>query len=815
MSKVAVIAVHGVADQKPSDTVHAIADLLANIDADDGPRYETASEVPLDIPVRPVPVPDEGNASATFFDRAAALRCGDRKTIRQRGVDAGLEFMSGLLAGYQLDGPDETYHTIVAQMRRPPDGVDVHVFEMYWADLSRVATNWIRMFAEVFQLLFHVGSLGVHVVNAAEAYETAVPGPWRLWAWAQRIAADSLSIGFPVLNLTLVAIGVVLAVQATPDSASGAAAWFLGGLLLSSAAGYGVFRLAPRRRTLWIIPLAIFVTTTVAAAGRVMGWWPSVGYARETLATETLLVSTALVGVLVSLYNRVRPRSLRYAAIVGALIGPFFLAEIWTSYGDLLTACLRVAEVAFLALGFMWLVFIVASWIVFVASARVVWQARGEASDRVRRAAWTARVTLAVSATMYLVLTILLWNGASYASSGRLGQYWYAPSPLTSAITGLPEGAWADRFVQGLVRYAASVGFGYLLILCGLAGVLAIYAVAPIAVTEVFPYRRIVDGRRTGSWLDNGFHLLRHSGRLLCVGVFVAMPVGVALMLVQGHERWMGPTDLALGYGATLLVPVAGLVAFGGRLKALALGFRNILDVLLDVDNYLREQPAASAPRARICARFASLLRYVYPRYDAVVIIAHSQGTVIAADLLRFFVAADCAALDPTLARPPRVPVYLFTMGSPHRQLYGLRFPHLYRWARHALAPGSMRRSDDIVATTGPDPAELDVSIWVNAYRSGDYIGRHLWRPDGCEFAFEIGNAPIEQPWRLSDAPPFASVNRSPGNRREFCIGAGAHTHYWDRTAPQVARQLDELVSYAAAGKTSLDPPPAAARVQV
>lgn len=299
------------------------------------------------------------------------------------------------------------------------------------------------------------------------------------------------------------------------------------------------------------------------------------------------------------------------------------------------------------------------------------------------------------------------------------------------------------------------------------------------------------------------------------IGVFLAMPIGVALMMVGGHERWMGPTDVALKYGAALLVPVAGVVAFGGRLKSLVLGFRNILDVLLDVDNYLREQPCTSAPRARICARFASVLRYVYARYDAVVIVAHSQGTVIAADLLRFLVAADCGALDPSLSRPPKTPIYLFTMGSPLRQLYGLRFPHLYRWARHGLSRGSMKRTDEIASTTGPDPAELDVSIWVNAYRSGDYIGRYLWRPDACDFAYEIEAMKIVQPWRRSNAAPFSSVNRAPGNRREFCIGAGAHTHYWDRTAPQVALQLDELVSFAAQGKTSLDPPPVSRRVEV
>ena len=31
-------------------------------------------------------------------------------------------------------------------------------------------------------------------------------------------------------------------------------------------------------------------------------------------------------------------------------------------------------------------------------------------------------------------------------------------------------------------------------------------------------------------------------------------------------------------------------------------------------------------------------------------------------------------------------------------------------------------------------------------------------------------------------------------NRREFCIGKGAHQHYWDGTAPQIALELDALI---------------------
>jgi hypothetical protein len=33
------------------------------------------------------------------------------------------------------------------------------------------------------------------------------------------------------------------------------------------------------------------------------------------------------------------------------------------------------------------------------------------------------------------------------------------------------------------------------------------------------------------------------------------------------------------------------------------------------------------------------------------------------------------------------------------------------------------------------------------------------------------------------------------GTRVEECIGAGAHTHYWDDTAPEVGAMLDGFVA--------------------
>jgi hypothetical protein len=188
--------------------------------------------------------------------------------------------------------------------------------------------------------------------------------------------------------------------------------------------------------------------------------------------------------------------------------------------------------------------------------------------------------------------------------------------------------------------------------------------------------------------------------------------------------------------------------------------------------------------------------------YDGIVIIAHSQGTVVTADLLRFVRAEGEAArmanrdYDPQLARlaTGELPVSLFTMGCPLRQLYGWRFPRLYGWARHDDDDSMDQwQAGDLDVphrkmVPQPDPGRLGVRGWVNAYRSGDYVGRFLWRTDRCGYVWrsDIGGSPLDAP---------KQHNSTDGKYRlEFCIGAGAHTHYWDRTGEPIARELDRLI---------------------
>jgi hypothetical protein len=111
-------------------------------------------------------------------------------------------------------------------------------------------------------------------------------------------------------------------------------------------------------------------------------------------------------------------------------------------------------------------------------------------------------------------------------------------------------------------------------------------------------------------------------------------------------------------------------------------------------------------------------------------------------------------------------PLALVTLGSPLRNLYAERFPLLYRW---------MGSREAGFAAAGPAAKDLGATEWVNAYRSGDYVGRVIWTPDKDPEVFDIGKA------------------RRAADRTEFCLGAGAHTHYFSDDAAALAVEIERL----------------------
>ena len=89
---------------------------------------------------------------------------------------------------------------------------------------------------------------------------------------------------------------------------------------------------------------------------------------------------------------------------------------------------------------------------------------------------------------------------------------------------------------------------------------------------------------------------------------------------------------------------------------------------------------------------------------------------------------------------------------------------------------------------------------WINAYTSGDYVGRWLWSrpplPKG-----DRSNTIIDELVRRYDvyrAPADVAALRAQLQdcaQLDVCLGAGAHTHYFEPEQGLVAAIVDELIA--------------------
>lgn len=82
----------------------------------------------------------------------------------------------------------------------------------------------------------------------------------------------------------------------------------------------------------------------------------------------------------------------------------------------------------------------------------------------------------------------------------------------------------------------------------------------------------------------------------------------------------------------------------------------------------------------------------------------------------------------------------------------------------------------------GPRACDLGVQRWLNGYTTGDYVGRWLWHADSRRY-----ETASRQAVRAELAGSASEI--------DVCLGAGAHTHYFDvdleEAAPPAAKVVD------------------------
>ncbi|HET7793192.1 MAG TPA: hypothetical protein VFL64_07390, partial [Rhizobacter sp.] len=219
--RVAVIVVHGIADQVRGQTASDVAVLLAA-----GQQAQiTATDLPIAItPVDPaVPLARWNprgwierisksmlqSLRSDFVDAHHGMRPADAKAApdtevtqtRNNFVDHGVRFTDYLFAK-STERRDEheaprNYEMPLRQVRSADRETDV--FEMYWADLSRLGGGVARILAELFTLLFHLAKLGTDTISLADVVlpqSTVLHWLARMHRWANWVFSRVLALLF-------------------------------------------------------------------------------------------------------------------------------------------------------------------------------------------------------------------------------------------------------------------------------------------------------------------------------------------------------------------------------------------------------------------------------------------------------------------------------------------------------------------------------------------------------------------------------------------------------------------------------------------
>jgi hypothetical protein len=836
--RVAVVVVHGIADQRAGQTVREVARLLCH-GADGAPPYVQGEIQDVLIPVEKLApgggLPQEilstaqrvrgkpgvarrrPGAPSGFYlaqqpassgegaadGRAEGAKPPEPKRHEPESPDLGIALNDYLLGRLVLPEGDALYESTRISLRRRADDRPVDVYEMYWADLSRLATGGMSALSSLYQLFFHLSTLAADLVDQV-ALGANGGACWRLlqrlhaWmAWLMRGPIALLQLAM----LLMVVFGAAALVPPELRDQLLVAAFALSSILLSALAALGWLRRAsaPAR---WAQLLLLLVAASVSLALAVLTLTAE-GVAPRVYFWAGAWAVALLGSYLIERYSGVAQgvRWLGHLVVLASVValcvdGEVLVSQVTTLREWMVTAALNVGEWLLAGVLLVWAAFVALQ---IVALLLGLWLGRGR-DEAAKASLHTARLALIGSSGLLVVLSLVLWSVISFVAGHSLTDLFYTPIVFGSGYRS------AEIFLEGRVQTLGGF-FTPLVLAFALLLAAAVLVLLPSLMEEISPTTNAdakgarkgaaERSRRLGGWLGGGIRLLGTVFKwLVPLGAIAGSGVYLAFVLRQFAFTIGGGGDLVAWLAGLLelfqgeALVAAGKWLAGGAVTIAALGsrfthtfgrLRVAIDAVLDIDNYFADPPSRQPPRARIYSRYASLLAYLRERgYARIVIVAHSQGTVISADLLRHLHAQG--RLQGLIGA---LPIALVTVGSPLRDLYAERFPLLYRWV-------DSRETD--FANAAPAAADLGAIEWVNACRSGDYVGRFIWTPDRDAARFGV-----------SMIGPDGRVDaQRAGDRTEFCLGAGGHTHYFSNDAVALAAEIDRVI--AGAGATDHSP---------
>ena len=869
--RIAVIAVHGVANQEPGDSAEAIAALLLSRTDGEAERkvcYEPFQSRTIHVPLAPAVA--GGVASDLFMAQREVsgkgtdeedLRAESRKKpgLIQRvnmafsfqesqtgyreilklgatatGMDAGLAYMRSLLSSYHGLTGRQSYKTVRLEGKRCDSGStigpSVDVYELYWADLSQLGTGPLRVLSSLYQLVLHISELGRRALEDGFS-EFGTDKRWNRLVKYQEIAVRQLTVAIPLFNLVLLATlltAVLVRVAGGPlvkneDGTLSAAANGVG-LQWSAIVGAAIlllafaYRFAPKWRPSltmwWLIPIAsLFIG---AGAGYLLV--ALTNHANLVLLGEAWIVAIFGLDALMKQYDRFRPGALASGRLILLLAVVVFAAALAVAIRqdlhsrEIEYAALWTLQILNLLLMFFWILVVIAAVLASLLGDSIVRSLTRAQCARAIAAIRTSRLTIGIAAGSMLGILVIVWSGLTAWGVAHVEAFDCMQTSIFPPLSGLgwilAEPATLERWLGdstqcagttfGALSYFRAVllmgvtsGLPISLFVVTLCILLLVWMAMPSVGYEGKSPSKCTnaESQRAGKWLSRGLDATKVIARLWWAAVFVVLLVFGIGDLAE-REGWLTMFNWSKELTLPILSSVGTIVAASAL--AIVYGFvrygGSALDVVLDVDNYLRERPHDAPPRALIAERYASLLRYLAQDrgkndrpYDSVIIVAHSLGALITCDLLRFFAFENRSdrgdpALDPfgfgdtKSEDPPSIPIRLFTMGNPLRQLLNRFFPHQYRWVReepdNALHTVEASITQNLSSTPSPD--SLGVKSWTNAYRSGDYVGRGLWVSEW--FNRTSGKKKSDGAY-----PQPIMIYREVG-KAEMCIALGAHT---------------------------------------
>jgi hypothetical protein len=225
--------------------------------------------------------------------------------------------------------------------------------------------------------------------------------------------------------------------------------------------------------------------------------------------------------------------------------------------------------------------------------------------------------------------------------------------------------------------------------------------------------------------------------------------------------RWLlDPIRVELANALTNLLLSSLLLVFGLSRQQLRDGLHIIIDVINHFYQRRHPLPLPLGPERRVRVldfetqqriehRFRQVLFFILadPEVTHLSVVSHSQGTVIAIDVLTLEGLTDQVKREVKDRLGALRRFHLVTMGSPLTHLYQHYFPFRYP----PLDDASWDGLKEVICN------------WVNIYRVDDYIGTFVAPSAGYMTAPDPATAP--DPTRLL-----------PSN---IAIGPGGHTGYW------------------------------------